>query len=86
VMGLATPQSAILSAVNLQRAHHHRADPACPARCPVSAPIEAAALRRRRLWIYGVGGIIVPFNRDQGDRPDPRGVRRGVRPGGDMRC
>ncbi len=60
VMGLATPQSAVLSAVIFNaliilflvplalRGLHYRA-------------IGAPALLRRHLWIYGVGGILVPF-------------------------
>ena len=46
---------------DLQRAHHHRADPAraegraLPRR---SAPPPCC---ERNLWIYGVGGVIVPF-------------------------
>jgi K+-transporting ATPase ATPase B chain len=60
IMGLATPQSAVLSAVIFNaliilflvplalRGLHYRA-------------IGAAALLRRNLWVYGVGGILVPF-------------------------
>jgi K+-transporting ATPase ATPase B chain len=60
VMGLRTPQSAVLSAVIFNaliivalvplalRGIHYR-------------PIGAAALLRRNLLIYGIGGIIVPF-------------------------
>ena len=60
VMGLQTPQSAILSAVIFNaliivalvplalRGIHYR-------------PVGAAALLRRNLLIYGVGGIVVPF-------------------------
>ena len=60
VMGLATPQSAILSAVDLQRPDHHRPRPARAAgrRLP-AAP--AAELLRRNLLVYGLGGIIAPF-------------------------
>ena len=55
VMRLHSPQSAILSARDLQRAHHHRADPAGAARRPVPpgrrgrhpAP-QLRDLRRRR--------------------------------------
>ena len=59
-MGLQTPQSAILSAVIFNaliivalvplalRGIHYR-------------PVGAAALLRRNLLIYGIGGIIVPF-------------------------
>ncbi len=60
VMHLATPQSAILSAVIFNaliiialiplalRGVHYRA-------------LGAAAVLRRNVWIYGLGGIIVPF-------------------------
>ncbi len=60
VMHLQTPQSAILSAVIFNaliiialvplalRGVHYR-------------PMGAAALLQRNLWLYGVGGIIVPF-------------------------
>ena len=59
-MGLRTPQSAILSAVIFNaliivalvplalRGIHYR-------------PVGAAALLRRNLLIYGLGGIVVPF-------------------------
>ena len=45
---------------HLQRAHHRRADPARAARREVPAA-SAAAILRRNLSIYGVGGIIAPF-------------------------
>ena len=45
---------------HLQRAHHRRAHPAGAARREVPA-VGAAALLRRNLLIYGLGGIIVPF-------------------------
>ena len=45
---------------HLQRADHHRADPAGAAG-RAYRPIGAAALLRRNLLIYGLGGIIVPF-------------------------
>jgi K+-transporting ATPase ATPase B chain len=60
IMGLATPQSAVLSAVIFNaliilflvplalRGLHYRS-------------LGAAALLRRNLWVYGVGGIVVPF-------------------------
>ena len=60
IMGLRTPQSAILSAVIFNaliivalvplalRGIHYR-------------PVGAAALLRRNLLVYGVGGMIVPF-------------------------
>ena len=60
VMGLATPHSAILSAVIFNAL-------IIVALIPLSLKgvryraIGAAALLRRHLWIYGVGGIVVPF-------------------------
>ena len=60
VMGLATPQSAILSAVIFNAL-------IIVALIPLALKgvryrsIGAAAVLRRHLWIYGVGGIIIPF-------------------------
>jgi K+-transporting ATPase ATPase B chain len=60
VMGLATPQSAILSAVIFNAL-------VIIALVPLALKgvryrsIGAAAVLERNLWIYGVGGIIVPF-------------------------
>jgi K+-transporting ATPase ATPase B chain len=60
VMGLATPQSATLSAVIFNAL-------IIVALIPLALhgvryrPIGAAAVLRRHLWIYGVGGVIIPF-------------------------
>jgi K+-transporting ATPase ATPase B chain len=60
IMGLATPQSAILSAVIFNAL-------VIIALVPLALkgvryrPVGAAAVLKRNLWIYGVGGIIVPF-------------------------
>jgi K+-transporting ATPase ATPase B chain len=60
IMGLATPQSAILSAVIFNAL-------VIIALVPLALkgvryrPVGAAAVLERNLWIYGVGGIIVPF-------------------------
>ncbi len=60
VMGLATPHSAILSAVIFNAL-------VIVALIPLALtgvryrPLGAAAVLRRHLWIYGVGGIIIPF-------------------------
>jgi potassium-transporting ATPase ATP-binding subunit len=60
VMGLATPQSAILSAIIFNAL-------VIIALIPLSLkgvryrPIGAAALLRRNLLIYGLGGVIIPF-------------------------
>jgi K+-transporting ATPase ATPase B chain len=60
IMNLATPQSAILSAIIFNAL-------IIIALIPLSLkgvryrPIGAAPLLRRNLWIYGVGGVIIPF-------------------------
>jgi len=60
VMHLSTPQSAILSAIIFNAL-------IIIALIPLALkgvkyrPIGAAALLRRNLWIYGVGGVIIPF-------------------------
>ncbi len=60
LMKLATPQSAILSAIIFNAL-------IIIALIPLALkgvryrPIGAAALLRRNLWIYGVGGVIIPF-------------------------
>ena len=60
IMGLGTPNSAILSAIIFNAI-------VIPALIPLSLkgvryrPIGASALLRRNLWIYGLGGIIAPF-------------------------
>jgi K+-transporting ATPase ATPase B chain len=60
VMGLATPQSAIMSAVIFNALIIIALIPLALKGVRYRA-IGAAALLRRHLWIYGVGGIIVPF-------------------------
>ncbi|HUI13246.1 MAG TPA: potassium-transporting ATPase subunit KdpB [Xanthobacteraceae bacterium] len=60
IMKLSTPESAILSAIIFNAL-------IIIALIPLSLkgvryrPIGAAALLRRNLWIYGVGGVIIPF-------------------------
>jgi potassium-transporting ATPase ATP-binding subunit len=60
VMGLATPNSAILSAVIFNAV-------IIPALIPLALkgvkyrPVGAAAILRRNMLIYGVGGILLPF-------------------------
>ncbi len=60
IMGLRTPQSAILSAVIFNAL-------IIIALIPLALkgvkyrPMSAAALLRRNLLIYGLGGIVVPF-------------------------
>ena len=59
-MGLQTPQSAILSAVIFNALIIVALVPLA-LRGITYRPMGAAALLRRNLLIYGVGGIIVPF-------------------------
>jgi len=60
IMKLATPQSAVLSAVIFNALIILFLVPLA-LRGLRYLPIGAAALLRRHLWIYGAGGIIVPF-------------------------
>ncbi len=60
VMGLETPESAILSAVIFNALIIIALIPLVLRGIKYS-PIGAAAIRRRNLRIYGVGGLIVPF-------------------------
>jgi len=60
IMKLATPQSAVLSAVIFNALIILALVPLA-LRGLRYLPIGAAALLRRHLWIYGAGGIIVPF-------------------------
>jgi K+-transporting ATPase ATPase B chain len=45
---------------DLQRADHHRADPLA-LKGVRYRPLGAAAVLRRHVWMYGIGGIIIPF-------------------------
>ena len=60
IMHLRTPESAILSAVIFNALIIIALIPLA-LRGVKYRPMGAAALLRRNLWIYGVGGIIVPF-------------------------
>lgn len=60
VMGLATPASAILSAVIFNALIIVALIPLALKGVPYK-PLGAAALLRRNLWIYGLGGLVVPF-------------------------
>ncbi|HEY7089140.1 MAG TPA: potassium-transporting ATPase subunit KdpB, partial [Tepidisphaeraceae bacterium] len=60
IMHLQTPQSAILSAVIFNAVIIIALIPLA-LRGVKYRPMSAAALLRRNLWVYGVGGIIVPF-------------------------
>ena len=60
IMHLETPQSAILSAVIFNALIIVALIPLA-LRGVKYRPMGAAALLRRNLWVYGVGGIIIPF-------------------------
>jgi len=60
IMRLQTPQSAVLSAVIFNALIIIALIPLA-LRGVKYRPMGAAALLRRNLWIYGVGGILVPF-------------------------
>ncbi|HSB40926.1 MAG TPA: potassium-transporting ATPase subunit KdpB [Methylomirabilota bacterium] len=60
VMGLATPESAILSAVIFNALIIMALIPLALTGVRYRA-LGAAAVLRRNLWIYGVGGLIIPF-------------------------
>ncbi len=60
IMQLATPQSAILSAVIFNALIIIALIPLA-LRGVKYRPMSAEALLRRNLWIYGVGGVIIPF-------------------------
>src|SRR3982074_200359 len=60
IMGLATPQSAILSAVIFNALVIIALVPLALKGVRYRA-VGAAAVLKRNLWIYGVGGIVVPF-------------------------
>jgi K+-transporting ATPase ATPase B chain len=60
VMGLHTPQSAVLAAVIFNALIIIALVPLA-LRGVKYRPVDAATLLRRNLLIYGVGGIIVPF-------------------------
>ena len=60
IMGLHTPQSAVLAAVIFNALIIIALIPLA-LRGVNYKPMSAAALLRRNLWIYGAGGIIAPF-------------------------
>jgi len=59
-MHLATPESAILSAVIFNALIIVALIPLA-LRGVRYRPIGAAAVLRRNLWVYGVGGLLIPF-------------------------
>ena len=68
VMGLATPQSAILSAVIFNALIIVALIPLA-LKGVAYRPIGAAALLRRNLLVYGLGGLDRTLRRHQADRP-----------------
>ena len=60
IMGLHSPESAILSAIIFNAIIIPNLIPLA-LRCVTYKPIGASALLRRNLLIYGVGGLIAPF-------------------------
>ncbi|HZR46943.1 MAG TPA: potassium-transporting ATPase subunit B, partial [Candidatus Manganitrophaceae bacterium] len=60
IMGLATPQSAVLSAVIFNALVIVALIPLCLKGIRYR-PVGAAALFRRNILIYGGGGVVVPF-------------------------
>ena len=60
IMHLATPESAILSAVIFNALIIIALIPLA-LRGVRYRPLGAAAVLRRNLWIYGVGGLLIPF-------------------------
>jgi len=60
IMGLSTPQSAILSAIIFNALVIIALIPLA-LKGVAYRPIGAGALLRRNLWIYGVGGVVIPF-------------------------
>jgi K+-transporting ATPase ATPase B chain len=60
IMGLSTPQSAILSAVIFNALIIIALIPLA-LRGVAYRPVGAAALLRRNLLVYGLGGVVVPF-------------------------
>jgi K+-transporting ATPase ATPase B chain len=60
IMGLATPQSAILSAIIFNALIIIALIPLA-LKGIAYRPIGAAAVLRRNLLVYGLGGLIVPF-------------------------
>jgi K+-transporting ATPase ATPase B chain len=60
IMGLKTPESAILSAIIFNALIIIALIPLA-LRGVRYRPAGAASILRRNLWIYGAGGIVVPF-------------------------
>ena len=67
-MALATPESAILSAVIFNALIIVALIPLA-LRGVRYRPTSAAQLLRRNLLIYGLGGVVTPVRRDLPDRP-----------------
>ena len=73
IMGLATPQSAILSAVIFNALIIIALIPLA-LKGVAYRPVGAAALLRRNLLVYGLGGVIAPFIGIKLDRPRVAGA------------
>ena len=78
VMGLHSPESAILSAVIFNALVIVALIPLA-LRGVAYRPLGAAAVLRRNLLVYGVGGILVPFAGIKAHRPVPGGRPPGLR-------
>ena len=74
VMGLATPQSAILSAVIFNALIIVALIPLA-LKGVAYRPLGAAALLRRNLLVYGLGGLVAALRRHQAGRPCRRRAR-----------
>ncbi len=77
VMGLATPHERDPVGGHLQRADHPGADSAGAARASSTARSARAAILRRNMLVYGVGGVLLPFvgikaDRHAAGRAEPR--------------
>ena len=78
VMRLATPESAILSAVIFNAVIIIALIPLA-LRGITYRPLGAAAILRRNLLIYGVGGVLAAVRRHQADRRAAGGAATGLR-------
>ncbi len=68
IMGLHSPTSAISSAIIFNALIIIALIPLA-LRGVRYKPSSASALLTRNIWVYGLGGLILPFARDQGHRP-----------------
>jgi len=82
IMGLHTPQSAVLSARNFQCADHHRSGPACAAWCEVSSHQCCRTVTEKSAYLWA-GRHHRSFPRNLADRSDSLCAGLGLI-GGDM--